>query len=107
MRNLKNLEELGLIPTAKIIQEVQPNKTCTCGACEPRKPKRADGKRRLKVSSQLVVHQRTWVKEESVYDYVPQIRLVGQWLRSTGFESGQYVVISAKKGKLIIEIEND
>jgi hypothetical protein len=107
MRHTKNLEELGSVPTAKIIQELQPNKTCTCGACEPRKPKRADGKRRLKVSPHLVVHQRAWVKEESVYDYVPQIRLVGQWLRSTGFESGQYVVISAKKGKLLIEIEQD
>jgi hypothetical protein len=105
MRVSKNLEELGLVPTAKIIQEVQPNKTCTCGACEPRKPKRTDGKRQLKVSSQLVVHQRAWVKEDNVYDYVPQIRLVGQWLRSTGFESGQYVVISAKKRKL--EIAND
>ena len=107
MRVPKNQIDLGSIPTAKIIQEVQPNKTCVCGACEPRMPKRADGKRRLKVSPHLVVHQRAWVKEDSVYDYVPQIRLVGQWLRSTGFESGQYVVISAKKGKLIIEIEND
>ena len=105
MRHTKNLEVLGSVPTAKIIQELQPNKTCICGACEPKKPKRTDGKRQLKVSSQLVVHQRAWVKKESVYDYVPQIRLVGKWLRSTGFETGQYVVISAKKGKLIIEID--
>jgi hypothetical protein len=68
MRVSKNLEELGSIPTAKIIQEIQPNKICTCGACELKKPKRTDGKRQLKVSSQLVVHQRAWVKEESVYD---------------------------------------
>ena len=100
MRHTKN-------QTPKIIQELQPNKTCTCGACEPIKSKRADGKRRLKVSPHLVVNQRALVKEDSIYDYVPQIRLVGQWLRSTGFESGQYVVISVKKGKLIIEIEQD
>lgn len=89
----------------KIIQELQPNKTCVCGACEPLKLKHNDGKRRLKVCPHLVVYQRAWRKEDSVYDYVPQIRLVGQWLRNTGFESGQYVVISAQKGKLTIEIE--
>jgi hypothetical protein len=100
-------EEMTSFPSAKIIQELQPNKTCTCEACEPRKPKRADGKRRLKVSPKLVVHQRAWIKEESVYDYVPQIRLVGEWLRNTGFESGKYVVISGENGKLIIEIEKD
>jgi hypothetical protein len=100
-------QELGSIPTAKIIQEIQPNKTCICGACEPRKPKRTDGKRQLKVSSKLIVHQRAWVKEDSVYDYVPQIRLEGQWLRNTGFESGQFVVITQKKGKLIIQIEKE
>jgi hypothetical protein len=80
MQTQKNLEELGSVPTAKIVQELQPNKTCTCGACEPRKPKRADGKRRLKVSPHLFVSQRAWVKEDSVYDYVPQIRLVGHFL---------------------------
>lgn len=33
----------------KIIQELQPNKICKCGACEPRKTKLPDGMRRLKV----------------------------------------------------------
>ena len=91
----------------KIVQELQPNKVCKCGACEPRKPKLPDGQRRLKVSDKLIVHQRAWVKEDSVYDYVPKIRLEGQWLRNTGFESGQYVVVSCESGKLIIEIEKD
>ena len=91
----------------KIIQELQPNKICNCGACEPRKPKLPDGKRRLKVSNKLIIHQRAWVKEDSIYDYVPQIKLEGQWLKRSGFEGGQYVVISSENGKLIIEIERD
>lgn len=69
------------------------------------KNKSLPAKRRLKVSPKLVVYERGWRKVDSIYDYVPQIRLVGAWLRNTGFESGQYVVISAKKGKLIIELE--
>lgn len=80
MRQQKNQIDLGSIASAKIISEIRPKKTYTFGACEPRKPKRADGKRRLKVSPKLDVQQRAWVKEES-YDYVPQIRLVGEWLR--------------------------
>jgi hypothetical protein len=107
MQTQKNLEELGSIQNPKIIQELQPNKTCNCGACEPRKPKLPDGKRRLKVSDKLIVHHRAWVKENSIYDYVPKIRLEGQWLRNTGFESGQYVVISCENGRLIVEIEKD
>src|SRR4051812_15413515 len=100
MRNPKNQKQ-------KVIQELQPNKICKCGACEPRKPKLPDGQRRLTVSSKLIVHQRAWVKEDSLYDYVPKIRLEGKWLRDTGFESGQHIIITTEKGKLIIQIEKE
>ena len=84
----------------KIIQELQPNKTCSCGACEPRKPKLPDGQRRLKIQPKHM--QSTW--SESI---VPQILLQGEWLRKTGFEYNDHVIITQKKGKLIIELEKE
>ena len=84
----------------KIIQELQPNKTCKCGACESRKPKLPDGQRRLKIQPKHM--QSTW--SESI---VPQILLQGEWLRKTGFEYNEHVIITQKKGKLIIELEKE
>lgn len=84
----------------KIIQELQPNKVCNCGACEPRKPKLPDGQRRLKIQPKHM--QSTW----SV-SIVPQILLQGEWLRKTGFEYNDHVIIIQKKGKLIIELEKE
>ena len=101
MRQTKNQNDLGSSPSAKIIQELQPNKICKCGACQPRKLKLPKGQRRLTVSSKLVVHQQAWVKEDTLYDYVPKIWLEGKWLRETGFESGQHIIITTEKGKLL------
>jgi hypothetical protein len=84
----------------KIIQELQPNKICKCGACEPRKPKLPEGMRRLKIQPKHM--QSTW--SESI---VPQILLQGEWLRKTGFEYNNNVIITQKKGKLIIELEKE
>jgi hypothetical protein len=95
-------QTLQLIPKASPLY-----KTCTCAACVPKKSKLPDGKRRLKISLKTIVHQRLWAGEEIQYNYVPQIRLVGEWLRKTGFESGQYVVISGENGKLMIEIDKE
>jgi cell division inhibitor SulA len=75
----------------KTIQQLQPNKTCKCGACEPIK-------RRLKIQPKQIQH--TWSNS-----IVPQILLQGEWLRKTGFEYNEHVIITQKKGKLIIEIE--
>ncbi|MGF1923758.1 MAG: hypothetical protein ACQUHE_06235 [Bacteroidia bacterium] len=33
--------------------------------------------------------------------------LQGEWLRKTGFEYHDYVIITQKKGKLIIELEKE
>ena len=38
---------------------------------------------------------------------VPQILLQGEWLRKTGFEYNEHVIITQKKGKLIIELEKE
>ncbi|WP_090997773.1 SymE family type I addiction module toxin [Pedobacter insulae] len=84
----------------KIIQELQPNKICNCGACEPRKPKLPDVQRRLKIQPKYM--KSTW--KESI---VPQILLQGEWLRKTGFEYDHHVIITQKKGKLIIELEKE
>lgn len=88
------------IQKSKIIQELQPNKICRCGACEPRKPKLPDDQRRLKIQPKHM--QSTW--SESI---VPQLLLQGEWLRKTGFEYNDHVIITQRKGKLIIELEKE
>ena len=93
-------QKTASIRKPKVIQELQPNKTCNCGACEPRKPKLPDGQRRLKIQPKHM--QSTW--RESI---VPQILLQGEWLRKTGFEYNDHVIITPKKGKLIIELEKE
>ncbi len=84
----------------KIFQKLQPNKICKCGACEPRKPKLPDGIRRLKIQPKHV--QYTWTTA-----IVPQILLQGEWLRKTGFEYNEHVIITHENGKLIIELEKE
>ncbi len=84
----------------KVIQELQPNKTCKCGACEPSKPKLPEGIRRLKIQPKHIQH--TWSNS-----IVPQILLQGEWLRKTGFEYNEHVIITQEKGKLIIELEEE
>lgn len=71
MRSPKNLNAVS-VRQPKIIQELQPNKICKCGACEPRKPKLPDGQRRLKIQPKHM--QSTW----SV-SIVPQILLQREW----------------------------
>jgi hypothetical protein len=93
MRHTKNQKQ-------KVIQELQPNKICKCGACEPRRPKLPDGQRRLKIQPKHM--QSTWSSS-----IVPQILLQGEWLRKTGFEHHNHVIITQKKGKLIIELEKE
>lgn len=106
MRQTKN-NSTGLNPINEISQQIQPNKICFCGACEAKKPKRIDGKRRLKISTKTIVYERSWFKQNSTCLEVPQIRLEGKWLRKTGFEMGQHIVITEEMGKLIIEVEKD
>ena len=98
MPNQKNTSAVS-VRKPKIIQELQPNKICKCGACEPR-PKLPEGMRRLKIQPKYM--QSTW--SQSV---VPQILLQGEWLRKTGFEYNCHVIITQKKGKLVIELEKE
>ncbi|MES2652711.1 MAG: SymE family type I addiction module toxin [Bacteroidota bacterium] len=99
MQKSKSQNE-GSVRKPKIIQELQLNKTCKCGACEPRKPKLPEGIRRLKIQPKHM--QYTWATA-----IVPQILLQGEWLRKTGFEYNDHVIITQKKGKLIIELEKE
>lgn len=86
--------------TPKVIQELQPNKICKCGACEPRKPKLPNGQRRLKIQPKYT--QSTW--SESI---VPQIMLQGKWLEQMGFECHEHVIVTTTQGKLVIEIDKE
>ncbi len=92
MQLTKNQTETPKMKTT-VIQQLQPNKTCKCGACEPIK-------RRLKIQPKHIQH--TWSNS-----IVPQILLQGEWLRKTGFEYNEHVIITQKKGKLIIELEKE
>ena len=83
---------------SKIVQELQPNRTCKCGACEPRKPKLPDGMRRLKV------YYKFFGRMEK---QIPVILLQGEWVRNLGFEIEDHVIISTKKGQLIINLETE
>lgn len=68
-------------------QVLQPNKTCKCGACEPSKPKLPSSMRRLKVySPDLVLGQ-------------------GEWLRNTGFNIGDEIIVTANQKQLIVNFE--
>ena len=58
----------------KIIQELQPNKICKCGACEPRKPKAPKGMRRLKV-----------YYKAGCTGTITVILLQEEWIRKIGF----------------------
>jgi len=80
----------------KIIQELQPNKICKCGACEPRKPKLPQGMRRLKV-----------YYKAGCTETIPVILLQGEWIRKLGFNVEDHVIVSEKKGQLIIDLETE
>ncbi len=99
MHQQKN-QNLSSNPKTKIVQTLQPNKICKCGACEPRKPKLPSGIRRLKIQPKHM--QYTWARA-----IVPQILLQGEWLRKTGFEYNEHVIITQENGKLIIELERN
>lgn len=74
----------------KVIQGLQPNKICKFGSCEPRKAKLPDGQRRLKIQPKYM--QYTWSNS-----IVPQILFQGEWLRKTGFEYNEHLIITQRK----------
>lgn len=76
----------------RVIQQLQPNKTCKCGACEPPRPKLPEGTRRLKVC----------YKYSSGGTQVPAIMLQGEWLRKAGFEYGDEILVNVTKKQLIV-----
>lgn len=97
MRNPKNQSPASLL-RPKVSQERQPHKTCTCGACDPPKPKLPAGMRRLKI-------QRKFVAQVRSSTIVPVITLAGEWLRNAGFEYQKHIIITENQGQLIINLE--
>jgi hypothetical protein len=78
----------------KIIQELQPNKICKCGACEPSKPKLPKGMRRLKV-----------YYKAGCTETIPVILLQGEWIRNLGLMLKTMLLF--QKRKLIINLETE
>lgn len=99
MRNPKNQTDASTL-RPKVDQVKQPNKTCTCGACDPPKPKLPAGMRRLKIQQKFVAQVRSST-------LVPVITLAGEWLRKSGFEYQKHIVVIEKKGQLIINLDTE
>lgn len=97
MRNPKNQTAASIL-RLKAEQVKQPNKTCTCGACDPPKAKLPAGMRRLKIQQKFVAQ----VRSSTI---VPVITLAGEWLRKSGFEYQNHIIIIEKQGELIIKLD--
>ena len=97
MRHTKNQTTTSPL-RSKVFQVKRANKTCTCGACEPPKPKLPAGMRRLKIQQKFVSR----VRSSTV---VPVITLAGEWLRKSGFEYENHIIIIEKAGQLIINLD--
>ncbi len=99
MQNPKKLKESPILKLNPI-QTKHPRKTCTCGACDPPKPKLAKGTRRLKI-------QPKYTRRVGYEEAFPLIMLTGRWLQDQGFKCDNYVIISEKKGQLTIKLEKE
>ena len=60
-----------------------------------------NGERRLKVIS------KAFPRDYQRYVRFPEIRLSGKWLRDTGFDSGQFVIVSHKKNEITITLQEE
>ena len=72
--------------------------SCTCGACEPPKPKLPNGMRRNTVS---------YLCPSGGGGAVPFIRLSGKWLEKAGFDIGGSILVATENGKLTITFEKE
>jgi len=94
---VSNEQTTAPVKGQKPIQHLQPNKTCRCGACEPPRPKPPKGMRRLKVYYKFF--------DGGTTKPVPVILLQGEWLRNTGFDIGDEVLVTVEKNRLTIDFE--
>ncbi len=97
MRQTKNQSPIVQLKPG---QTKHPHKTCTCGACDPPKPKLPEGTRRLKI-------QPKYARRVGYEEAFPLITLTGKWLQDHGFKCDSYVLISKKQGQLIIKLETE
>jgi hypothetical protein len=90
----KKSRRIGFNPNRQNHPRSPTNKICTCGACEPRKSKLPSGMRRLKV-----------YYKAGCTETICVILLHGEWIRRLGFNVEDHVIVSEKKGQLIINLE--
>ncbi len=50
----------------------------------------------------LIVYYRAVLRMRHRYEFLPEIKLHGQWLRRSGFEVGQPINVAYRRNKLII-----
>ena len=58
-----------------------------------------NGERRLKVISKV------FPRDYHRYVTFPEIRLSGKWLKETGFDCGQFVIVRHRKNKITITLQ--
>jgi toxic protein SymE len=64
-------------------------------------------KKNIKTNRQLKVVSKYQPRDYHQYVIVPEIRLVGKWLRESGFEEGKYVLITVENNKLTITLNEE
>ena len=99
MRQTKNQKAES--PILKLIPQTKhPHKTCTCGACDPPKPKLPKGIRRLKI-------QPKYTRRVGYQEAFPMIMLTGRWLQKQGFKCDSHVLIIEEREQLVIKLEQE
>lgn len=60
------------------------------------------GMRRIKVQQKYIAKVRSSIRSST---WVPVIILTGEWLRKSGFEYQNHIIVIEKKGQLIINLD--
>ena len=64
-------------------------------------------KKNIKTTRLLKIISKAQPREYYKYVCVPEIKLVGKWLRNSGFKEGDFVKVEVRKKKLIITLDEE
>ncbi|MFT5668104.1 MAG: toxic protein SymE [Vicingaceae bacterium] len=64
-------------------------------------------KKNIKTTRLLKIISKTQPREYHKYVCVPEIKLVGKWLRNSGFKEGEFVKVEVRKKKIVITLDEE
>ena len=64
-------------------------------------------KKNIKTTRLLKIISKTQPREYYKYVCVPEIKLVGKWLRNSGFKEGEFVKVEVRKKKIVITLDEE